>query len=607
MEYAAHREWKRSRAPRAFLWLSVVLLALWIADRPGLAGGMPFSFDSRSLAIEPPTAETVFWCRAVADEDGLPIVGATFSAHREGPPFANSSHLADLSRTESNSDGVVELQMTDLHPVLVRVDARGFGPVVFRTAMGHETQDRPLVVRLKRSATLVVRIVNRSPVPISGARVELGTGTLTVAAPGSSLFDGFSWGHGLRWEGLTGGDGVCVIQDLPPGVRLSARAVWGRDVLRKSPTGIVLEPGECRELVWWIGYGTRLAGRMMDQHGEPVKNRWLWLTGNERQTTSRRERIYYRSYGYDDVVDGTRTDEAGRFAFEDVPPGRWFVGPSPGDEDRLEPDPKAVAAVATAVTVLAGSTRTEVELRVHRGLYVQGRIALPRTAEAPRVRVNASSELGGVEASVEGDRFLLGPLEPVAHHLVASAYGNFTDSPKLEAWPPAENLLLELGRGGSLSGHVVDALSGERCEAKIHAAGLELGHRRGASGLRDEFTLEGLPPGTYHLVARASGDRVGVLAAIELERGGAVEGLEVRVDRGGRLRIRCEGAGDRGKYRLYTGGDLLGFGFLRSSTVEELLPAGEILVQVLRGDDPIGQREVRCLVGEEVDAVIEID
>jgi len=180
-------------------------------------------------------------------------------------------------------------------------------------AEGHVHPDEALVslpgdgleleLVLERTARLAGRVVDVGGAPVAGASVRADDG-------GSS---------GNPWAGMSGprvesgGDGHFVLEDLAPGtLYLTASAEAWADSL---PLTCELVPGTSREGVELVlRVGGRIEGAVLTPEGDPVADQRVTWGRNAMGFGSRAE---------------TRTDSAGRFAFEHVTPGDWSVSAAP--------------------------------------------------------------------------------------------------------------------------------------------------------------------------------------------------------------------------------------------------------------------------------------
>lgn len=253
-------------------------------------------------------------------------------------------------------------------------------------------------------------------------------------------------------------------------------------------------------------------------------------------------------------------------------------------------------------------------ITLDRGKKISGRILDDAGKPVPGAKVSASSwSPGGVsegEAKSDGSgSFTLAGLEDGSFTVQASAKG-FGGASKSDVTPDKESIELTLQRAGTLKGRVVfgdparpvsnftvEANPKESSEGNAAFRMLRMGGTsRKQSDPRGEFSIEGLTPGSYTIVAKADGlqdllkEGINVrsgettdLGELALEAGGIVrgkvqskpEGLPVA---GAAVRVKGAGLFDPRSFQASRAGnvmtDLAGRFELRG------LPAGQITVVV---------------------------
>ncbi len=560
-----------------------------------------------------PPDSLVFWCRLLEEGTGVPIVGARLEKYT-GRVYSQGRYVVAPFEEESNVQGLVKLDLRieetpspswppSKTVYVARVDALGFSPGLITVTAGHETPERALEIHLGRSASLIVQIVDASGSPIPSARVSLQVHAYEISRPeGSPIF-----GEEIDWTGDTDEFGFCTIDDLPSEVPLATSA-WSRiERIHREPTPLILKPGERRELKWIIGAGVDLSGWLLDQHDKPVANRRVWLTRSALNARAGRKRFYFYSGDKDVIVAQIDTDQHGRFGFRDVAPGQWFVGPSPVPVTGPLANWKDVAPVATAVDVPAGATQHDIRLRVQRGLLISGTVSTPNGDEPEIAFVRVSSELGHRDARYGNGKFYSGPLAQVEHNFSAGTRGMFTRSESVTAWPGVDDIHLQLGIGGTVSGRVLDAHTGKECAAAVTTS--KRGTNRFRLGMQPKlgFSADGLEPGLYDFAAWTTDGRVGLLRDVRLDRGQALEELEVFVQPGSRLRVRYSGPETFANYHVYSDGALVAANGLQTGTSElQRVPAGQLTIRLSIGTETQEERTVECTLGEEKEVVFEL-
>ena len=315
------------------------------------------------------------------------------------------------------------------------------------------------------------------------------------------------------------------------------------------------------------------------------------------------------------------------FLFEDVAAGTWAVGPAP-EKVRYDerPGPEALAAAVTRVTIEPGTTKAEVELRIWRGQFIEGRVLDPEGEGAARSGVSASGLEGGGsshEQTGEDGSFRLGPLVPGRYRLRAESFGSGIHAPSeyVEARTGDTEIVLRMTVGGCLSGLVIDAHTGDPVEADVSITGV--GDTdftwMGTSGLREGvFSFEGLPPGTYHLVGASHDGRIGALRDVPVTPGATIDDLRIPIERGGSVCLSYEGPARHATFWIEMEGVKYAYTSLASGTEERApVPAGELTVYLhgygrstsSASPPKLFERErtIRVEPGEEVQVVFEID
>lgn len=146
-------------------------------------------------------AKSIIWCRLIDAGDERPIEGAVVTARAsEWPGFGPRSAFEPA---ESKSDGLVELHVSSWMGATARVEAAGYGPAMFKTTEGHETQELALEIRLAPSAELVIRLVDVTSSPLVSASIELSAPTHSLMRLEATPADD----EAVVWSGVVGEDG----------------------------------------------------------------------------------------------------------------------------------------------------------------------------------------------------------------------------------------------------------------------------------------------------------------------------------------------------------------------------------------------------------------
>jgi len=348
------------------------------------------------------STDRIWYAQVVDGVDGRPVPEARAAVLR-----GSAKALA----VPIGGDGGVALALPASEHSL-RVWAPGYAEVETVTEEGHSGAEVAQHIEILRLAAVHVRVV------------DAGGKALESCAVQTSLFDDDGpFADRRRSEstlgrGVTDAEGRCVLEGLPAreGFTLTVHHE-GRKRLARLDAGLV--PGEVREFVLAFGDGCTVGGRVVDQHGVPLGGLRLCLVPG-------------RGVGFlEGSLPGeqglwTKSDEQGRFTFEDVAPGDWRLGQPPSghtiwrgtDVIRIdlidETSSVAVAPLPREVFVPEGERRLEVDLEVWRGLYIRGSIV--GGEPWPVVVVASSGELRASAFCAEGG-FELGPLVPGDYEL----------------------------------------------------------------------------------------------------------------------------------------------------------------------------------------------
>jgi len=603
-----------TRAPRtgadgraAFVLPSGVELRLSVSgDREDVGGAeleiRPLtSGEARELVVELPTGiDLPYFGRLLAREDGAPVAGATIeliARHWRGRPDpANGGWQTKVdATTTSDAQGVFELSLSSWKSRSLRIRAPGFAELSVYARPGHESRAEARVIRLVRPASLHARVLDASGAPLAGVGVHLWCEPVRL----DESDEGEPWSASPpEWNTDTDSSGACTLLGLTPEVPLRVELLQGGAVVRRDLPTFSLRPNERREAEWSVGTSYRIEGSVVDPAGAAVAGLTLWI-----DRTRADYPVFFQDFQESSVVGATQTDARGRFAFADVAPGRWWIGPAAGPRGR-DRDPAGIAPLAQVVEVLEGELRTEVLLTIQRGLTIRGRVLDPAGEPAPGIHVVAWTD-GSYQASDAGadGAFTVGPLVPGRYRLRAYSERE-ADSPRVEASAGDEGVELCLQPGGTLSGTVVDGATGRASAATITLVQTSPPQRGFDGGRADDdgaFRFQGLGAGTYDLAVRASGQRVGQLRGISVAAGSETTGLVVTLVPGAALRVKC--AVDYLYYEVRCDGVLVaGAGVDAGATSESAVPAGHLVVECSWAGDAV-TKDLDVAIGELVELV----
>jgi hypothetical protein len=119
------------------------------------------------------------------------------------------------------------------------------------------------------------------------------------------------------------------------------------------------------------------------------------------------------------------------------------------------------------------------------------------------------------------------------------------------------------------------------------------------------FRFDGLIPGSFDLVAQASGHRIGVLRGIALEAGVETGDLVVVLEPGASLRIHNRGTKNV-RYFVRSGGVTIAYdGIPAGGMANSTVPAGRHQVEILFGEQKLETKDVEIGKGEQQEIVFE--
>jgi hypothetical protein len=353
-----------------------------------------------------------------------------------------------------------------------------------------------------------------------------------------------------------------------------------------------------------------LTGIVRDDAGAVVPGLTLWLL-----RTGSSPRLHVDSYERDDRVGEAKTDEQGRFTMAKVSPGTWRLCP----EAKMYRDGASIPADATApfailVDIQRGEAEHQVELVVHRGLTITGKVLDPDGKPVNNAGIGARTGETWLGTSCgEDGSFVLGPLLPGSYTLDASPsfHKELARSETVQVEAGAREVVLRLRSGGTLSGRVVDAGTGEGVASTIAVSqpGNKTEHiyfpRSKADG---SFELVGLLPGTFALAATLPDGRTGILRGVDLAAGSKLSDLVISVRAGARLRVRYGGEQSVASIRVEQDGVCFSSdGVEKGSSKLFTAPAGAVrVVCFLRIGEARKEivRELTLKAGEEQELVV---
>lgn len=546
--------------------------------------------ERREVELRLETRDDLRWFgRVLDDATGAPLAGAS-AEWRSGarrPAF-------------SAADGMLVLDFASWQASEVEIALAGYLSNSLALERGHESVELARPIRLVRPAALEVRVRDGQGAPRAGVRVEV----MDLEPQAESELAAFDLGR------ASDGEGGCTFEGLPPRVRLSVAARGGLGRTRRQD--VILAPGERRVLEFELESGCRVLGQAVDEDGQPLAGLDLWRLALG-ELPALRELAHEGA-----VVDKARTDERGRFVFEHVPAGEWWIGPAPMR------GVARVAPLATRVAILPGEARLELVLVCGAARYLHGRVLSPegRGGSAKVTAWQAGTRL--VTESRSDGRFVVGPLSEGDWFLQAQAIprevspSSAAPSAVARAEVGQSDVVLRLRSGMILAGTVLDERGTRVPGAEVSLSPDEYGFASVAT--TDElgfFSLGAQAPGGYRLWAR-SGASVATLGPLAIDARQALAPVELRLEAGAELRLRLAADARNGlEARVsWDGVPCLVVALRPGVELWRTLPPGPVVVRLVRrgrdGDSTVveeralmlrvGEPNLVELVGSEPDA-----
>lgn len=571
--------------------------------------------EIRSVVLPVPTAlgDASFFGRVVRAEDGAALPGARVSlVDPEWPSSLDTMRMRTKGRARVTPDanGLFEVSYTAWDPPSGRVELAGYASAAFDLVAGFDQPERPAEIRMLRPGSVEVTVLDRGGGALSGVEVRLSVSTARFASPKHPNGDWWTY-ETVTWSESTDVQGACTLTGLVPEQRLRVLLVHGgaeHDIAQS----LRVEPGETKRVEYRLGSDATVRGILIDQDGQAVASQVVWLARGP-GTETIWAGIHYSAFA------SAETDVQGRFRFDNVPPGDWFVGPASTRDESDDPaGAELVAQVTEPVHVATHQEEVELVLRRQRGLYIRGVVLGPNGgAVAGSVSVRAwrpsrSSpwDILGKIRTDEAGQFVLGPLPAGQLLVVASGWsvGEAESQPVL-ASAGDEGVVLQLRAGASLRGKVVDdlgvirdaELTVIRSPPAFDGDDLSWGSAGG-----EGFELEGLEAGRFSILAQTPDGLAGCSEALRVEAGQSLDGIVVQLQQAAVVRV-THARGERAlEFRI--AGQLVQRGWIdERGTVEYSLPPGPVLVRMLEDGEgsPVQERTVDAPRGSVVEVTFD--
>ncbi len=550
--------------------------------------------ERREIVVELATREDAhFFARVLSRETHAPIAAAEI---RGGP-----------GALATDADGRFDLAHSSWSMRRLSILALGYAETVVMAQAGHETPEKALLIELERSCTLVGLLQGAGEAAKSGRlRMVVTTEGYRLTTQDASDLGALQAEYDHTWRAEFDASGRAEIAGLVPNVPLRVSVLGGAARLVELADPITIPPGATREIELKAAETCRLSGIVRDDSGAVAPGAKLWLL-----RAGGSPRLYLQSYEEGDRVGEAQTDAQGRFTIPKVSPGTWRLGPEARMYRDGAPLPAdALAPVAILVEIPLGEQAHEVELVVHRGIAITGKVVDPdgQPVNNAGVGAYANGNWAGTSCGEDGV-FVLGPLAPGSYRLDASPsyHHELADSEYLQVEAGAHDVVLHLRRGCQLAGRVVDALTGEGVAATVAVSqpGEKTSICMPRSKADGSFALDSLLPGTYALAATLADGRTGLLRGAVLTAGANVRDLVIAVRPGARLRVRYAGENGFAAVRVEQDGVVFATDGVEKGTTRTFsAPAGQVsVICSLGGNGKKLVRELTLKAGEEQELV----
>jgi hypothetical protein len=540
---------------------------------------------------------TVTMCRAV--NTGVAIGDALFREVR-------------LNHVTTDSDGRFELAFPTWRCAYLWIQAPGFGPIMSEISLDGSAPDNPHVACIDRSASLDVSFTDGFGIPIPSAKVRVVARAAQLRSAQRRPRFAIEPLRDIEWARTTDAQGRCRFEDLPAFVSLRAEAELPDDPRTRDTRDAYLRAGETNELLWTLGNVCRISGRIVGRDGAPLKHKNILLKAADGVDPC----PLTRSSAYE---DSTTADADGRFAFENVAAGRWWVGAESvslsgdsRDPETPRSDPDWIAGFPIEVEIGETTRVSEVLLVVDPGLSIRGRVVDPGGLPARTAIVTAFHDLRGCRSRTQvgtDGAFLLGPLVSGTYRVRASWSQHHADSEEVVVAAGSDGVQLTLRAGGVVRGRVVGAKFEPRADATLRArlrgevdpSSEVIGSTTRIFILANgEFALRGLAPGIYDVWATTADASFGWLPGVEVSAQREVAGLTLTMRPGAHLRLRCDDESTAGDFEVRVSGlllytDQLGIGFSKPLAV----PPGLIQIAQQSGRESRHVQSVTIVAGED--------
>ncbi len=453
--------------------------------------------------------------------DESPISGAQL----ELQPAAGEARLRMLRprtpksenpKATSSGDGTFAFGSLGAGRFDLAVEAAGFAPTKIPQIeiVSGEAVDLGEIL-LDPGVSVEGRVVDGRGAPVAGAEILLDA---------RAVFSG--------WEvpdpvAVSSEDGRFEVPDRRPGERIdlvARKAGYGT----ASRGGIVVPPEQPVRLE--LPALGRISGRVLDARERPARATVGAMVLFRMQSGAAGAMMGSRE------VEPVATDDEGRFEIAGVPPGEVVLFATDDDGERAQKE---------GLELAPGGALEGVELRFAGGARLVGRVLDPAGRPARDALIDlegsAPAPVAGASWPTDGDgRFWIDGVPAGRYTVIASKQPYRRAAREVEVGGADTEVAVELQleAGLAVRGSVVDDQGAPAAEALVALGlvGSGRGQRPTALARADgSFEIEGVDPGTYRVTAEKSGFRRAELAEPLVVEAFDVDGVQLRLARGGAL------------------------------------------------------------------------
>ncbi|MBL8750944.1 MAG: hypothetical protein JNK78_17425 [Planctomycetes bacterium] len=507
-------------------------------------------------------------------------------------PFAGARatlqrHGGAADEMTSDPDGVLKMLAGDHRDTLDVAATAASGPCFVVPAPGYETRATALAVTVPAAASLTVRAVDSADRLLADRTVAIAIDSRSATMPAGA----FTRRGVPPAETRTGAAGTAEFPMLPAGVTVTAE-LRDEDLPAPPSASLRLEPGV--NTVTLRVESSSVHGVVRDDSGNGLAG---VAVGVEYWSSERAPPAMRTTRAGPRLVS---TDEAGRFVFARLGPGRWLVGvvPFPDREPPLEP-------VCSVVETVAG-VDTNVDLRTRPGGFIDAVTVLADGTAAGGVSVDLQSAeeparyVTTVRSDQEG-RVRLGPLPRGDWTLTTDVF-----DARLGLLAPVRVRTGDTGVRLVLYPTMVDVridVSDELGRPRRAAVWMRhraqqdaIGFGTGLDGRREH---RGLRAGTWDVLADDDAGNVAWLDGVELVPGDQPARLRLELRRGSTVVVPCPA--DEGLEIWCVRGTHVGFNdMVVPHDVRRItLPEGAWTIELRRGQTTVRRSEVQLRAGRE--------